>query len=131
MAHIIAGGVTLRFNHLPMTPEAYQLRISRPDVLDHTTLNVTLKELAFVKQETLVSALQRVLSEGLIEKPAAHNAPHDTSPNHYVVDLDGPQVETIIDLLNDLEEQSAGADGAATPLSNFYSALADKWSALC
>lgn len=112
-----------------MTPEAYQARIAQPDILEHTTLNVTLKELAFAKETALVAALQRVLREGRIEKPEKPPA-FNGSVHHYSVPLSPDEVGQVIDHLNALEEQHLAPDGSPTTMSNFYSTLADKWSAL-
>ncbi|RYY63823.1 MAG: hypothetical protein EOO12_11310 [Chitinophagaceae bacterium] len=107
-----------------MHPEEYASRIVAPDVLDGTTLNVTLKELAFVKETELVAALQRILAENRIEKPASVSGKPDATPYYYRVDLGTAQLERIIDFFNDLEEQQTG------PMAAFYGRLGDQWSAL-
>ncbi|TCZ72191.1 hypothetical protein [Flaviaesturariibacter aridisoli] len=107
-----------------MSPDEYASQIAQPNVLNGTTLNVTLKELAFVKETELVSALQRILAENRIEKPEAVSGKPDATPYYYRVDLSTAQLERIIDFFNDLEEQQTG------PMAAFYGRLGDQWSAL-
>ena len=112
-----------------MDPEAYQQSITRPDVLDHTTLNVTLKELAFVKESEIAAEISRILATNRIEKPGADAPSPDREAAYYRVDLQTEHIERITDLFFGLEAQHVREDGDAGPLAAFYAALADKWHA--
>ena len=110
-----------------MDEETYKRLIQEPDVLDHTTLNVTLKELVARQEFALAAALQRILTENKIEKPPLANQPYDARPNYYKVDLPDEDVDHIIDILYDLEASFTGEAGEPTPTSAFYASLVDKW----
>jgi hypothetical protein len=113
-----------------MKSEEYRIQIMQPDVLDHTTLNVTLKEVAFVDDFEIAIEINRIISNNRIEKPDMHLRPNDTSTNYYRVDLAPEHIERIIDLLHDLEVENIGVDGETTTMASFYASLTDKWSAL-
>lgn len=111
-----------------MDEPTYQRLINEPDALDHTTLNVTLKEVVARQEFALAADLQRILTNNKIEKPAT--SPYDTQPNYYKIDLEEDVLDQIIDLLFDLEAEFTSKDGDPTPTSAFYASLADKWSNL-
>lgn len=111
-----------------MTEEEYKKRISEKDVLDHTTLNVTLKEVASIKEFELSKEIERVLKNNKIEKPDIQSMAYST--NYYKVDLSPDHIERIIDIFIDLEESHSGVDGEPTPTASFYASLGDKWSEL-
>lgn len=113
-----------------MDAETYQRLINEPDVLDHTTLNVTLKEVVAKEEYDLAAALQHILRENKIEKPPLAPTQYDTRPNYYKVDLPAEVIDQIIDMLYDLEASFIGEEGEATPTSAFYASLADKWANL-
>jgi hypothetical protein len=113
-----------------MDAEAYNKAISGKDVLDHTTLNITLKELTAAKYVRLAEELQRILRENKIPKPEQPAKAYDPSPNYYKVDLPVDGIEEILDLLWSLEEGFLTEDGQPTPTSSFYAGLADKWDNL-
>ena len=113
-----------------MTSEAYKELISQKNVLDHTTLNVTLKELASRQEAELAGKIKRIIEQNKIAKPTSHAQPFDTSTNYYFVDLEAVDIDTIVDLLFDLEESHTGENGEATPTASFYASLVDKWNAL-
>lgn len=113
-----------------MDAEAYKRLISERDGLDHTTLNVTLKEAVSRQEYEVASEVQRVLRENKIPKPELSSKPYDTRPNYYKVDLSSDYVGKIIDMFIGLEESHVGEEGEGTPTSSFYGSLADKWSEL-
>lgn len=98
-------------------------------LLDYTTLNVTLKEVAFKKDAALQASLERILSHNKVDLPAE---PGNTAKgaNYYTVDLSPDQVEQILDILFELEAGNVDEDGIATPTGSFYATLVDKWMAL-
>lgn len=110
-----------------MDAETYKRLIAEPDVLDHTTLNVTLKEVVAKQEFTLAAALQRILNENRIEKPALSASQYDLRPSYYRVDLPDEDVDHIIDILIDLEASFTSEAGEPTPTSAFYASLVDKW----
>jgi hypothetical protein len=111
-----------------MTDEEYKRLISKSDVLNHTTLNVTLKELVSRQEFELAKEIDRILKNNKIEKPNLHVKPYDTTTNYYKVDLSSDDIEKIIDIFFELETSHLGANGATTPIASFYASLADKWS---
>lgn len=113
-----------------MDAETYQQLIKEPDVLDHTTLNVTLKEVVAKQEFELAAALQRILKENKIEKPALPANQFDAKPNYYKIDLPEETIDQIIDILFDLEADFTNEDGDTTPTSSFYASLVDKWSSI-
>lgn len=113
-----------------MDAEEYNRLIRGTHVLDHTTLNFTLKELVSRDEFELSGALQRVLENNKIEKPVQPAKAYDTSPTYYRVDLSPDQVDKIVDIFFELEEAHTGENGEPTPISNFYASLVDKWNEL-
>lgn len=111
-----------------MDEETYQRLISEPDVLDHTTLNVTLKEVVAQQEFALAAAIQHILQENKIEKPSHSPNQYDTRPNYYKVDLSADNVDQIITILEDLEASFTSDHGKPTPTSAFYASLAEKWA---
>jgi hypothetical protein len=111
-----------------MTEEEYKRLISEDDVLDHTTLNVTLKEVASRKKMELAREIERILKNNKIEEPEGQEKSY--SIHYYKIDLSSEHIDQIIDILFELEENYLGTDGAMTPTASFYGALADKWDKL-
>ncbi|RYZ21543.1 MAG: hypothetical protein EOO16_12610 [Chitinophagaceae bacterium] len=103
----------------------YEQIIESGDVLDGSTINITLKELHFRKEAELVAALKRILATNAIEKPEGGSA---SSVTWYRIDLAREEAERIVDLFLDLEGGQLGEGGTPTPVSQFYGALADKWT---
>lgn len=110
-----------------MDAETYQHLISEPDVLDHTTLNVTLKEVVAQQEFALAAAIQHILQENKIEKPPHSPNQYDTRPNYYKVDLSEDDIDQIIAILEELETSFTN-EGQPTPTSAFYASLAEKWA---
>lgn len=110
-----------------MDEDTYKRLIQEPDVLEHTTLNVTLKEVVAQQEFVLASVLQRILNENKIEKPPLPANQYDVRPNYYKVDLPDEDIEHIIDILSDLEASFTSEEGEPTPTSTFYASLIDKW----
>lgn len=113
-----------------MNAEEYKSLINQMDVLDHTTLNLTIKELASRQEFELAGNLKRVLENNQIAKPDLHSKPYDTSTSYYKVDLSSDDIEKIIDIFFDLEASHVGANGETTPTASFYASLVDKWNTL-
>jgi hypothetical protein len=111
-----------------MDEATYQRLINEPDVLDHTTLNVTLKEVVARQEFALAADLQRILKDNKIEKPALPLGQHDARPNYYKIDLEEDALDQIINILFDLEAEFTSEEGDTTPTSSFYASLVDKWS---
>ncbi|MBA2498521.1 MAG: hypothetical protein H0V30_02225 [Chitinophagaceae bacterium] len=112
-----------------MNEMTYKEIINERDVLDHTTLNVTLKELISRQKPELGNEIQRILSNNIIEKPD-HQKPYDTSTNYYKVDLTAEQVNIITQIFLELEVNYVNEDGEKTPTGIFYASLTDKWNKL-
>ncbi len=113
-----------------MNAEEYKSLINKKDVLDHTTLNVTLKELVFNKEFELAESLKRILANNRIAKPKEHSHPHDTTNSYYQVDLSSDNIELITDHFSDLEVSHLDDSGDTTPTASFYASLFDKWNEL-
>jgi hypothetical protein len=113
-----------------MDEATYQQLINEPDVLDHTTLNVTLKEVVARQEYTLAAELQRILKDNKIEKPALSADLYDARPTYYKVELEEDTIDKIVDILFDLEAEFNNDEGEPTPTSAFYASLVDKWLSL-
>jgi hypothetical protein len=113
-----------------MKNEEYKRLINERDVLDHTTLNVTLKEVVSKQEFELANEIQRILKNNKIEKPDLHLRPYDTTTNYYKVDLTSDHIEKIIDIFFELEACHVGENGETTPIASFYASLVDKWNVL-
>ena len=113
-----------------MDAEEYKTQINGKNVLNHTTLNVTLKELASRQEFELAEAIKRILQNNQIVKPLVHADPYSVSTTYYKVDLPSSDLEKITDIFFELEASHVNGDGEATPTSSFYGSLADKWSML-
>jgi hypothetical protein len=113
-----------------MNAEEYKNMIDQRDVLDHTTLNVTLKELVSKQEFELAANLKRIIENNKIAKPDMHNKPYDTSTTYYKVDLSNDDVEKVIDLFFELEASHVGENGETTPTASFYASLVNKWNEL-
>lgn len=110
-----------------MDDVTYKQLIKEPDVLDHTTLNVTLKEVVARQEFALAAELQRILKDNKIEKPVLLTGLYDARPNYYKIDLTDDVIDQIVDILFDLEAEFTNEDGDTTPTSSFYASLVDKW----
>lgn len=113
-----------------MNSEAYKALISQKNVLDHTTLNVTLKELASRQEAQLADKIKGIIEHHKIPKPAQHAQPFVSATNYYTVDLEADEMDRIVDVLFGLEESHTGENGEPTPTASFYASLVDKWNAL-
>ena len=113
-----------------MDAEEYKTQINGKNVLNHTTLNVTLKELASRQEFELAAAIKRILQNNQIVKPLVHADPYSVSTTYYKVDMPSSDIEKITDIFFELEASHVNGDGEATPTSSFYGSLADKWSML-
>ena len=113
-----------------MNAEEYKSLINQKDVLDYTTLNITLKELVSRQELELADKIKRILESNKIAKPDLHIKPYDTSTTYYKVDLSNDSIEKIIDIFFDLEANHVNENGETTPTASFYAALIDKWNVL-
>jgi len=111
-----------------MNTEEYNSLINQKDVLDHTTLNVTLKELVSKQEFELAANLKRIIENNKIDKPDLHSKPYDTSTTYYKVDLSSDDIEKVIDLFFELEASYVGENGETTPTASFYASLVNKWN---
>jgi hypothetical protein len=111
-----------------MNAEEYKSLIKQKNVLDHRTLNITLKELVSRQEFELAENLKRILENRKIDKPDFHSKPYDTSSTYYIVDLSSDDIEKIIDIFFDLEAAHVGENGETTPITSFYASLVDKWN---
>jgi len=113
-----------------MKTEEYKRIIKNENVLDQGTSNVTSQELAKSGREELVSEIDRILLENLIEKPVNHNRPDDQETNYFRIDLDTDSIEEIVSMFGDLEIGALGLDYESTASANFYARILDKWNNL-
>lgn len=113
-----------------MNAEEYKKLIKERNVLNHTTLNVTLKELVSRQEEELIGKIRAILENGKIAKPDLHSSPYDHSTTYYTIDLNPDDIDRIISIFYELEESHMGEDGETTPTASFYASLADKWESL-
>ena len=113
-----------------MNSEEYKKLISGNDVLDHTTLNVTLKEVVSRQELDIAGEIRRILQENKIPKPELHSKLYDTSTTYYKLDLSADHIEKITDMFYELEASHVDENGEATPTASFYGSLADKWAEL-
>lgn len=110
-----------------MNAAEYQNLINERDVLNHTTLNVTVKELSFQQEFELAEKIKQILANNQLPKPELHDKHFDTATNYYRVDLVQEDVEKITDIFFDLEKNHVSEDGEPTPTASFYASLADAW----
>jgi hypothetical protein len=113
-----------------MNAEEYKNLISQRDVLDHTTLNVTLKELISRQDFELAENLKKIINNNKVPKPDLHSKRFDTSTTYYIVDLSSSEIQKIIDIFLDLEASHVDDNGETTPTASFYASLVDKWGQL-
>ena len=113
-----------------MNSEEYKKLVNQRDVLDHTTLNVTLKELVSRQEFKIAEGLKRIFEYNKIAKPDLHSKPHDISVTYFKVDLSPEAIKTIIDIFFDLEASHVNESGNTTPTASFYASLVDRWSRL-
>ena len=113
-----------------MNAEEYKNLINEKNVLDHTTLDVTLKEMASRQEFELAGKLKSIMDNNKIPKPELHSKLYDYKTNYYKVDLSDDDVEKIIDIFFDLEASHVSEDGNTTPTASFYASLVDKWNTL-
>jgi hypothetical protein len=113
-----------------MNAEEYKSLINQKNVLDHTTLNVTLKELVSRQEFELAAGIKRILQNNQLVKPLLHADPYNVSTAYYNVDLSADEIDRIIDIFFELEAGYVGEDGETTPTASFYASLVDKWNKL-
>jgi hypothetical protein len=113
-----------------MKAEEYKSLINQKGVLDHTTLNVTLKELVSRQEFELAAGINRILQNNQIAKPLLHADPYSVSTAYYNVNPSSDDIDKIIDIFFELEAGYVGEDGENTPTASFYASLADQWNRL-
>jgi len=113
-----------------MNGEEYKSLINQKDVLSHTTLNVTLKELVSRHELELAERVRGILNNNKIAKPELHTKPYDISTTYYKVYLPPDDIEKIIEMFLGLEARHIGEDGETTPTASFYASLVDIWNQL-
>jgi hypothetical protein len=113
-----------------MNAEEYKRLINENDVLDHTTLNIALKEVTLRQEFELANEIQRILMNNKIEKPHLHNKRFDTTTNFYKIDLSLDDITKFIEIFSELEVMHVSENGETTPTASFYASLVDKWNRL-
>ena len=113
-----------------MNAEEYKRLVNEKDVLNHTTLDVTLKELVSRQESELAGEIKRIMQNNQIEKPILHTKKSDALTNYYKVDLTSDNIEKIIDIFLELEVSYVGENGDTTPTADFYASLVDAWNQL-
>ena len=108
--------------------EEYMILINSRDVLDYTTLNITLFEVSARKKEGLAKEILRILKNNKIEKPILETYPDELIPDYYKVDLSSDVVRKIINVFRGLETSYLGAKGEITPSAALYASLVEKWN---
>ena len=108
--------------------EEYLILINSRDVLDYTTLNVTLFEVTARKKEELAKQIQRILKNNKIEKPVLYSSPDELLVDYFKVDLPSEDVKRIIHVFRGLETSYMGPKGETTPTAAFYATFIDKWN---
>lgn len=111
-----------------MNAEEYRSLINQKNVLDHTTLSVTLNELVLCQEFELAAGINRILQNNQIVKPLLHADPYSLSTAYYNVDLSSDDVDKIRDIFFELEANYVGKEGETTPKASFYASLVDKWN---
>jgi hypothetical protein len=109
-----------------MNAEEYKNLINEKNVLDHTTLNVTLKETASRQEFELAGAIKRILESNQIAKSELHTKLHDISTTFYKVNFSSQGIEKITDIFFELEASHVSKDNKTTPTASFYASLVDK-----
>ena len=107
-----------------MEEEAYEQRIKARDVLDYTTLSITLKELHARNETRLMGEIERILRENEIRPAPASGT--GLSKRYFRVDLPVDDLDEITDLFEELEAPYIKG-GTPDPMVRFYGSLAEKW----
>src|ERR1051325_2779065 len=89
--------------------------------LDYLSLSTTISELNKIGETTLAGKLQVILSKNELPKPDKHNKKDDITTSFFVVELNGPELEKIVDLFLDLEVGSLTLNGETTGAASHYS----------
>jgi hypothetical protein len=110
-----------------MKTDEYKELLKGKNVLDHTTLDVTLKELTAKNEYQLIGEIQRIFKANKIDKPTLHSTPEDNSTNYYKIDLSTDDIDKLANLFFELEASFIGEDGDTTPTASFYGSMADRW----
>lgn len=97
-------------------------------VLEHTALDVALKEVVSRGENDLAEEIKRVMEQNQIPTPTADGNHGVSSIRYYKVDMSTDDVERVVEILYDLEVEYAQGDNIAT--ANFYAHVADKWASL-
>jgi uncharacterized protein YpuA (DUF1002 family) len=113
-----------------MNSEEFKKMTTSKYVLDYSSLHITLKEVAAIKDIKLTSEIERILKENKIEKPELHSKPYDETTDYFKIDLTSDQIEKIIDHFFNLETQFVGENGETTQTCAFYASLVDIWNRL-
>jgi hypothetical protein len=104
--------------------------LDKRNVLDYTTLNVTIKELTARGQSELAEKINGILQNSSIIKPELHGQRNNMSSTYYQVDLTEEEINLITGMFVELETIYVGGDGQTTPTASFYASLLDRWSPL-
>jgi hypothetical protein len=113
-----------------MTTKKYKEILMGKDVLDHNTLDVTLKYFNTKKQFNKAEVVQRILNNNKIEKPPLHNNAGEISTNYYRIDPNDLDFERIIIFFINYHINFTEKEGVTTPMSLMYASIVDKWNAI-
>lgn len=98
------------------------------NALDYGTLNSTVHELLLGQEIRLANEVRSNMQRNLIVKPPLHNSVQELTSNHYLIEMNSEDIDSIVDFLFDLEAKSISPEGQATPETALYSSLVDAWS---
>jgi len=98
------------------------------NALSYGTLNSTIHELLLGQQVRLANEVQSNMQRNLIVKSPLHNSVQEPTSNHYFIEMNAEDIDSIVDFLFDLEAKSINLEGEATPKTALYSSLVDSWS---
>jgi len=98
------------------------------NALSYGTLNSTIHELLVAQQVRLANEVRSNMQRNLIAKPLLHNSLQEPTSNHYFIEMNSEDIDSIVDFLFDLEAKSTNLEGEATLKTALYSSLVDSWS---
>lgn len=109
-----------------MNSDEYYEKIQ--NALSHGILNNTIHELVMREEVRLGNEVRVSMQKSLIAKPALHNSVLERTSNHYLIEMNSDDIDSIVDFFFDLEAKSIMPNGVTTPMAALYSSLVDSWS---
>lgn len=95
--------------------------------LSYGILNTTIHELLMGQEIRLANEVRSNMLGNLIVKPPLHNSVDEVTSNHYFIEMETDDIDSIVDFLLELEAKSISPDGEATAKTALYSSLVDAW----